>query len=270
MTSRDCPSCADPVVLSDGHESCVFCLGRAHTEAALGGSDCPHCGDMSLWTLRLRVAIVQGDELTQLALLRSSSAASLEPRSKVPRASDVDLSGSGDKIAPAQYPRAPHPPDASSVRFMTADLRPSPGTQGMVSFGAMEDAEEGDDAISVAASEREEWSNSPLEYTAPHGSDAEDLHHGDVELLHVLTKAVKELGLVWAPPAEPTRSRLDEWYLQSDCGRKDTPRRPGPFFPEVHDEIAKSWNAPLTSRVHNPGSSLLSSVDGADMLNSLL
>ncbi|KAL0152042.1 hypothetical protein M9458_052646, partial [Cirrhinus mrigala] len=192
-----------------------------------------------LRTLRLRVAIVQGDELAQLALLRSSSAASLEPRSKVPRAFDVDLSGSGDEIAPAQYPRAPHPPDAGSlpVRFMTADLRPSPGAQDMVSFGAMEDAEEGDDAISVAASEREEWSNSPLEYTALHGSDTGDLHHGDVELLRVLTKAVKELGLVWAPPAEPTRSRLDKWYLQSD------------FFP---------------NRVHNPGSSLLSSVDGAD------
>ncbi|KAI2647602.1 ORF V: Enzymatic polyprotein [Labeo rohita] len=147
---------------------------------------------------------------------------------------------------------------------MTADLHPSPGAQDMVSFGAMEDAEEGDDAISVAASEREEWSNSPLEYTAPHGSDAGDLHHGDVELLRVLTKAVKELGMVWAPPAEPTRSRLDKWYLQSDRGRKDTPRRPGPFFPEVHDEIAKSWNVLLTSRVHNPGSFLLSSVDGAD------
>ncbi|RXN20612.1 mitogen-activated kinase kinase kinase kinase 4-like protein [Labeo rohita] len=204
-------------------------MGRAHAEAALGGSDCPHCGDMSLRTLRLRVAIIQGDELAQLALPRSSSAASLEPRSKVTRASDVDLSGSD-----------------------------------MVSFGAMENAEEGDDAISVAASEREEWSNSPLEYTAPHSSDAGDLHHGDVELLRVLTKAVKELGLVWALPAEPTRSRLDEWYLQSDHGRKDTPRRPGPFFPEVHDEIAKSCNALLTSRVHNPECSLLSSVDGAD------
>ncbi|KAL0172936.1 hypothetical protein M9458_033247, partial [Cirrhinus mrigala] len=206
-------------------------------------------------------AIVQGDELAQLALPRSSSAASLEPRSKVSRASDVDLSGSGDEIAPAQYPRAPHPLDPGSlpVRFMTADLRPSPGAQDMVSFDGMEDAEEGDDAISMAASEREEWSNSPLEYTALHCSDARDLHHGDVELLRVLTKAVKELGLVWAPPAELTRSRLDEWYLQSDRGRKDTPRRPGPFFPEVHNEIAKSWNV-----ASEPGSSLLSSVDGAD------
>ncbi len=72
--------------------------------------------------------------------------------------------------------------------------------------------------------------------------------------------------LEWAPPAEPARSRLNEWYLQSDRSRKDAPRRRSSFFPEVHDEIKKSWNAPLTSQVHNPGSSLLSSVDGADQV----
>ncbi len=133
-----------------------------------------------------------------------------------------------------------------------------------VYFGAMEGTEEEDDAISVAVSAREEWSNSQLDYTAPHGSDAGDLHHSDVELLSVLSKAVDELGFEWAPPAEPARSRLYEWFLQSDRGRKDAPRRPGPFFPEMHDEIKNSWNMPLTSRVHNSGSSLLSSVDRAD------
>ncbi len=74
-----------------------------------------------------------------------------------------------------------------------------------------------------------------------------DLHHSDVELLSVLSKAVDELGLEWAPAAEPVRSRLDEGYLQSDRGRKDTSRRPGPFFPEVHDEI-KLWNKKVVDR----------------------
>ncbi len=173
-------------------------------------------------------------------------------------------SGSGDEPAPAQCPRAPHPPAAGPlpVCFMTADLRPSPDAQDVVSFSAMEGTEEEDDAISVAASAREEWSNSPLDYTVPHGSEAGDLHHSDVELLSVLSKAVDELCLEWVPPAELARSRLDEWYLQWHRGRKDTLWRPGPFFPEVYDEIKKS----CTSRVHNPGSSLLSSVDGADQV----
>ncbi len=104
--TRDCLSCTEPIESSDGHESCVICLVRALAEAAVEGSDCPHCGDMSLRTLRLRVAIVQGDELAQIALPRSSSAASFEPSRKVPRVSD--LSGSGDEPTPAQCPRAPN------------------------------------------------------------------------------------------------------------------------------------------------------------------
>ncbi len=84
---------SEPIESSDGHELCIFCLGRVHAEVALGGLDCPHCGDMSLWTLRLHVAIVQGEEVAQLTLPHSSSAASFEPRRKVPRVSDADLSG---------------------------------------------------------------------------------------------------------------------------------------------------------------------------------
>ncbi len=106
--TRDCLSCTEPIESSDGHESCLICLVRALAEAALEGSDCPHCGDMSLRTLRLCVAIVQGDELAQIALPCSSSAASFEPSRKVPRVSDADRSGSGDEPAPAQCPHAPN------------------------------------------------------------------------------------------------------------------------------------------------------------------
>ncbi len=98
----------EPIESSDGHESCVICLVRALAEAALEGSDCPHCGDMSLRTLTLRVAIVQGDELAQIALPCSSSAASFEPSRKVPQVSDADLSRSGDEPAPTQCPCAPN------------------------------------------------------------------------------------------------------------------------------------------------------------------
>lgn len=59
-------------------------------------------------------------------------------------------------------------------------------------------------------------------------------------------RAVDKLGLEWLPPVGP-------W-------------RPGPFYPEVHDGIANSWNVLLSRRVYNRGSSLLSSVDGADQV----
>ncbi len=58
-----------------------------------------------------------------------------------------------------------------------------------------------------------------------------------------------ELGLEWSPPEEPSRSRLDEWFLP---GRHQALRqRSSPFFPEVHDELTKSWQAPYSSRIHS-------------------
>lgn len=89
------------------------------------------------------------------------------------------------------------------VCFMTADLRFSPTAQDMVSFRAIEGAEDEDDAMSVSASTKEECSNNPVD----------------------------ELSLEWAPPAEPARSHVDWWFLQSDHGRKNIPRRPAPFYP---------------------------------------
>ncbi len=144
--------------------------------------------------------------------------------------------------APSHEPTESAPEPAPSREPTESLISTPPPMLKMWSFGAMEGIEEEDDAISVAASAREEWSNQELGYTAPHGSDAGDFHHSDVELLSVLSKAVDVLGLEWAPPAERARSRLDEWYLQSDRGRKDTPRRPGTFFPEVHEKIKKLWN----------------------------
>ncbi len=220
---------------------------------------------MNLRTLRLHVAIVQGDELAQIALPCSSSAASFEPRRKVPRVSDTDLSGSGYEPAPAQCPRAPHPPAAGPlpVRFMIADLRPSPDAQDVVSFGAMEGTEEEDDAISVAASAREEWSNW---ITLRHGSDAGDLHHSDDELLSVLSKAVDELGLEWAPPAEPARSTLPTWrlcltlsrdprsspYNQRACERSLSRQRSCSRWPLL-SELETYRRFQMTTRVLNSG-----------------
>lgn len=39
----------------------------------------------------------------------------------------------------------------------------------------------------------------------------------DAELVHILSKAVEELGLEWPMPEEPTRCRLEEWFLPGHC-----------------------------------------------------
>lgn len=39
----------------------------------------------------------------------------------------------------------------------------------------------------------------------------------NAELLKFIKKAVGELGLDWLAPKEPSKNRLDEWFLQSGC-----------------------------------------------------
>ncbi len=75
-------------------------------------------------------------------------------------------------------------------------------------------------------------------------------------------KRFKELGLEWSPPEEPSRSRLDEWFLP---GRRQAPQqRPSPFFPEVHDELTRSWRSPYSARLRTSASSAPTTIDGAE------
>ncbi len=63
------------------------------------------------------------------------------------------------------------------------------------------------------------------------------------------------MSSVWSGRLLPRRP--EAIWTSGTASRIVAARRPGPFFPEVHDEIKS---------VHNPGSSLLSSVDGADQV----
>ncbi len=49
----------------------------------------------------------------------------------------------------------------------------------------------------------------------------------------------------WRPPPSPECLGLDDWFLgaQADC------RQPPlvPFFPEVHEEVTRSWRAPFSA-----------------------
>ncbi len=120
-----------------------------------------------------------------------------------------------------------------------------------------------DDSLSLAASDAEELSGSVTDPALlPPSSSRSARPRTDDELVRVMSNAVGELGLEWSPPEEPSRSRLDEWFLP---GRQQAPRqRSSPFFPEVHDELTKSWRAPYSSRIRPSASSALTSVDGAE------
>ncbi|KAL0163506.1 hypothetical protein M9458_039259, partial [Cirrhinus mrigala] len=96
------------------------------------------------------------------------------------------------------------------------------------------------------------------ELTAPAG---ESQSVADAEMATALKRAAKEIGVVWVPPPSPEPSRLDDWFLGS--GHDSRPRSsPVPFFPEVHEELTKSWKAPLSARSRHVISPSLTTLDG--------
>ncbi len=111
--------------------------------------------------------------------------------------------------------------------------------------------------MSISASEKEDWAGSePDQLDSSEPSDLQE------ELMRVLSKAVQELELTWSPPEEPVRSKLDSWYFRST--RKADSRASVPFFPDVHEQLVKTWTAPQSARVHSNTQAMFSHVDGAE------
>ncbi|KAL0186275.1 hypothetical protein M9458_017945, partial [Cirrhinus mrigala] len=237
MPRRFCRACKAPLHAADNHGECVSCLGLPHAEAALKETECPHCGDMSLSSLRSRIAFFSERDSAPRALPFPPSQ---EPVKKKQRGRGSQCTELGE-LTSAQPPRASPSPqrEGSPVLFTRPDLD-------LVSFGGSED--DMLDSMSLAASDAEE-----LDPRTKTGMDA--------ELFCVLTRAVDELGLEWSPPEEPPRSLLDEWFLP---GRRQAPRqRASPFLPEVHEELTRSWRAPYSARLRTSSSSALTSADVA-------
>ncbi|XP_057179662.1 uncharacterized protein LOC130547610 [Triplophysa rosa] len=95
--------------------------------------------------------------------------------------------------------------------------------------------------------------------SSPRGGRAQE--EADVEMSAMLSRAAVCIGLECTPVPLPQRSRLDTWFLGSERDSKPRPT-PIPFFPEVHEELAKTWNAPFSARTRQTGSVALSSLDG--------
>ncbi len=118
------------------------------------------------------------------------------------------------ELTSAQCPHASLSPqrEDSPVLFTQPDQRPSAAASDMISFSASDD--DMDDSLSLAASDAEELSGSVTDpaLLPPSSSRSARPRTGD-ELVRVMSKAVGELGLEWSPPQEPSRSRLDEWFL---------------------------------------------------------
>ncbi len=108
--------------------------------------------------------------------------------------------------------------------------------------------------MSISASEKEDWAGSePDQLDSSEPSDLQE------ELMRVLSKAVQELELTWSPPEEPVRSKLDFRSTHKADSRASVP-----FFPDVHEQLVKTWSAPQSARVHSNTQAVFSHVDGAE------
>ncbi len=256
MPRRYCGSCRSPLHADDGHSECVSCWGNP--------MQMPRS---------LALIVLMREHQSRLSALADRFLFRERPRPSRPSVSSSQgpvrkkQRGRGSQrpveseLTPAQIPRASLSPhrEVSPVLFSQPDQRPSASVSDLVSFGGSDD-ELADDSMSLVASDAEELSGSVTD-PAPSGLPAPSAAKAgmDAELFRVLSKAVEELGLEWSPPEEPSRSRLDEWFLP---GRRQAPQqRPSP---EVHDELTRSWRSPYSARLRTSASSALTTIDGAE------
>ncbi len=69
----------------------------------------------------------------------------------------------------------------------------------------------------------------------------------DPELMAMLARAAVSIGLEVNRPPSLEPSRLNDWFLGAGRGSQPCSTLV-PFFPEVHEELMKSWMAPFTAR----------------------
>ena len=245
MPRTTCGSCRSTLSDRDRHLICALCLGRDHAAVALSTGGCTFCEELPMSTLRAR-----------LALFTEPAPTVVGPRKKKRRSQRPPEPETRARASPEPLPRAslsPSPPPLP-------DAQPTALALDAVASGDEADDNALLDTCSLMASDSEGWSGSVRSASSTRASSRTHASV-DAELLRLLTLAVEHLGLEWSPPAVSPPNRLDGCFLPAS--RQAPASRPAPFLPELHEELAKSWNAPVSARLRSPASSALSRVDGA-------
>ncbi len=211
---------------------------------------CSHCGNMTIAMLRSRYLLARRGGIP-LALPRSSSSG----RRTTSAQGQGDLRITVRASPSSASPRASHSSSTSHRLGFPDEYAGSSDRAGpSISFGAP-----ADDRLSITASGDELGSGEDdLAALPPSGRVA--LPESDPELTAMLSRAAESIGLHYRRPPSPERSRLDDWFLRAQAERRQPP--PVPFFPEVHEEVTRSWKAPFSARSRPSASSVLTTLDG--------
>ncbi|XP_051570817.1 uncharacterized protein mslna [Myxocyprinus asiaticus] len=192
MEFKKCfPLCMRFIIGEDCHDMCFACLGFRHAEATLEGSDCPQCDLMNVRMLHERLACF-GYSIKPCACagrMSASAAWLLDPRE-----AGVNTEEMGAKQQANLWFSSSLSPDSarpSPVECTHVHLRPSPEARTAVSFSS-----EDEDAMSVVASDSEDFAIGQAEALSPSGRIFRPLVTYP-ELLEVITCAVEKLHLDW-------------------------------------------------------------------------
>ncbi len=251
MPFRPCPSgCGRFLSADDGHDRCLQCLGFQHAEDAFVDDSCACCGRMSMISLRSRLSFMKG--LAPSAATRAGLSASRGSLADALGDLRVTVRASPPGTSPrtSYSSRSEHP-----VRFPGDFAGPSHGVPS-ISFGASSV-----DRMSIAASGDGFTSSEDEGAVGLPPSGVVATAAPDPELTAMLARAAVSIGLEVNRPPSPEPSRLDDWFLRAGRGSQPRPA-PVPFFPEVHEELTKSWMAPFMARSRLSASSILTTLDG--------
>ncbi len=247
MPFRPCPSgCGRFLSVDDGQDRCLQCLGFQHAEDAFVDDSYACCGRMSMTSLRSRLSFLKG--FAPSAATRAGfSGSSREP----PAGTLGDLRVTVRASSPGTSPRNSYSSRSECrVRFLGDFAGPPSISIGAPSVDRMSIAASGD---GFTSSEDEGAVGLPPSGVVGHRRTRPRADG------HACPS--RSIGLEVNKPPSPEPSRLDDWFL--GAGRDSQQRSaPVPFFPEVHEELTKSWMAPFTARSHSSVSSVLNTLDG--------
>ncbi len=214
--------CGHFLSADDGHDHCLQCLGFQHAEDAFVDDSCACCGRMSMISLRSHLSFLKG---------LSGSSRGLPAGALGDLRVTVRASPPGTSPRTSYSSRSEHP-----VRFPDYFAGPSHGAPS-ISFGAPSV-----DRMLITASGGGFTSSEDEGAVGLPPSGVIATATPDPELTAMLARAAVSIGLEVNRPPSPEPSRLDDWFLGAERGSQ--PRSaPVPFFPEVHEDLTKSWMA---------------------------
>ncbi len=235
----------------DGHDRCLQCLGIQHTEAAFVDDSCACCGRMNMTSLRSRLSFLKG--LAPSAATRPG----LSGSSRGPPAGALgDLRVTVRASPLGSSPRTSYSSRSERPVRLPGDFAVFSHGMASISFGAPPE-----DSMSIAASGDGLTSSEDEGAVGLPPSGVVATAAPDPELTAMLARAAASIGLEVNRPPSPEPSRLDDWFLGAGCSSQPHPTLV-PFFPEVHEELTKSWMAPFTARSHSSVSSVLTTLEG--------